>query len=130
MAEGLRANELSPRYRADSMSCRGEREGIAFLPWSPFPGGATHAKDVGLRFAAFADVADAVGATPAGGDAGVAAALVPSDDSDSGGDPHGNHHVDCALNDAGVNERAPATLATTPEHTSMYQEDQPRSPLR
>ena len=93
-------NELSPRYRADlDVLARCEREGIAFLPWSPL-GGATHAKDVGSRFAAFADVADDARGNPARGDAGVAAAHVPGDDSHPGGDPPGNRHVDRALDDA------------------------------
>ncbi len=57
-------NELSPAFR----SSEGELEhcaqqGLAFLPWSPF-GGMSRAAELGSKFAAFGEVADAHGVSP------------------------------------------------------------------
>jgi aryl-alcohol dehydrogenase-like predicted oxidoreductase len=57
-------NEFSPRYRADAdMLATTAAAGVAFLPWSPL-GGASEAADVGSRYAAVADVAQAHGVSP------------------------------------------------------------------
>jgi aryl-alcohol dehydrogenase-like predicted oxidoreductase len=57
-------NEFSPRYRADAdMLATTAAAGVAFLPWSPL-GGASQAADVGSRYAAVAQVAQAHGVSP------------------------------------------------------------------
>jgi aryl-alcohol dehydrogenase-like predicted oxidoreductase len=54
-------NEYSPRYRRDAdVLDRCTQRGIAFLPWSPL-GGASGAEEVGSRYGAFAEVAQAHG---------------------------------------------------------------------
>ncbi len=54
-------NEHSPRFRSsDPELALCDSLGVAFLPWSPL-GGAGEAKQVGSRFAAFAEVADGHG---------------------------------------------------------------------
>jgi aryl-alcohol dehydrogenase-like predicted oxidoreductase len=54
-------NEYSPRYRPDAdVLDRCTQRGIAFLPWSPL-GGASGAEEVGSRYGAFAEVAQAHG---------------------------------------------------------------------
>ena len=57
-------NELSPRFRRDTdVLERCIERGIAFLPWSPL-GGASEARDLGSRYAAFAEIADERGVSP------------------------------------------------------------------
>jgi len=57
-------NELSPAFRSSRPEVElCEELGLAFLPWSPL-GGAGDVRALGERHAAFADVADRVGATP------------------------------------------------------------------
>ncbi|MGB7981976.1 MAG: aldo/keto reductase [Candidatus Nanopelagicales bacterium] len=52
-------NEFSARYRVDAdVLARCAERGIAFLPWSPL-GGAAQAGELGSRYAAFAQVAQA-----------------------------------------------------------------------
>ena len=124
-------NELSPRYRADlDVLARCEREGIAFLPWSPL-GGATHAKDVGPRFAAFADVADAVGATPQEVTLAwllrMSSVMIPIPGATR---PETITSIVRSMTLELTDEQFATLQATPPEHTSMYPEDQPRSPLR
>lgn len=124
-------NELSPRYRADlDVLARCEREGIAFLPWSPL-GGATHAKDVGSRFAAFADVADAMGATPQEVTLAwllrMSPVMIPIPGATR---PETITSIVRSTTLELTDEQFATLQATTPEHTSMYPEDQPRSPLR
>ena len=124
-------NELSPRYRADlDVLARCEREGIAFLPWSPL-GGATHAKDVGSQFAAFADVADAVGATPQEVTLAwllrMSPVMIPIPGATR---PETITSIVRSMTLELTDEQFATLQATTPEHTSMYPEDQPRSPLR
>ena len=124
-------NELSPRYRADlDVLSRCEREGIAFLPWSPL-GGATHAKDVGSRFSALADVADAVGATPQEVTLAWLLRMSPVMIPIPGATCTETITSIVRSTTLELTDEQFATLqATTPEHTSMYPEDQPRSPLR
>ena len=124
-------NELSPRYRADlDVLARCEREGIAFLPWSPL-GGATHAKDVGSRFAAFADVADDVGATPQEVTLAwllrMSPVMIPIPGATR---PETVTSIVRSMTLELSDDQFATLQATTPEHTSMYPEDQPRSPLR
>lgn len=124
-------NELSPRYRADlDVLERCEREGIAFLPWSPL-GGATHAKDVGSRFAAFAQVADEVGATAQEVTLAwllkMSPVIIPIPGATK---PETITSIMRSLDVTLSDEQFNRLQATEPEQTSMYPEDDPRSPLR
>lgn len=124
-------NELSPRYRADlDVLERCEEEGIAFLPWSPL-GGATHAKDVGSRFAAFAEVARELDATPQEVTLTwllrMSPVMIPIPGATR---PETIHSIMRSLELSLTDEQFARLQATQPEHTSMYPEDQPRSPLR
>ena len=124
-------NELSPRYRADlDVLARCEAEGIAFLPWSPL-GGATHAKDLGSRFAAFADVAEEVGATPQEVTLAwllrMSPVMIPIPGATR---PATVGSIVRATKVTLSDEQFDRLQATEPEHTSMYPEDQPRSRLR
>ena len=124
-------NELSPRYRADlDVLERCEEEGIAFLPWSPL-GGATHAKDVGSRFAAFAEVARELDATPQEVTLAwllrMSPVMIPIPGATR---PETIHSIMRSLELLLTDEQFARLQATEPEHTSMYPEDQPRSPLR
>jgi aryl-alcohol dehydrogenase-like predicted oxidoreductase len=57
-------NQYSPAYRSSEPELRlCEELGIAFLPWSPL-GGISKAAELGSRFAAFQEVADAHGVSP------------------------------------------------------------------
>jgi len=124
-------NELSPRYRADlDVLDRCTRDDIAFLPWSPL-GGATHAKDVGSRFAEFAKVADELSATPQEVTLAWLLKMSPVIIPIPGATRPETiasimRSVDVHLTD----EQFERLQATEPEHTSMYPEDQPRSALR
>jgi aryl-alcohol dehydrogenase-like predicted oxidoreductase len=124
-------NELSPRYRADlDVLERCEKEGVAFLPWSPL-GGATHAKDVGSRFAPFAEVAEELGATPQEVTLAWLLRMSPVMIPIPGGTrPETIASIVRATKVTLTDEQFDRLQATEPEHTSMYPEDQPRSPLR
>ncbi|MGA1147126.1 MAG: aldo/keto reductase [Candidatus Nanopelagicales bacterium] len=124
-------NELSPRYRSDiDVLARCETEGIAFLPWSPL-GGATHAKDVGSRFEAFADVADEIGATPQEVTLAwllrMSPVIIPIPGATS---PQTIDSIVRSMDVQLSDEQFLRLESTKPEHTSMYPDDQPRSPLR
>ena len=124
-------NELSPRYRADlDVLERCEEEGIAFLPWSPL-GGATHAKDVGSRFAAFAEVARELDATPQEVTLAwllrMSPVMIPIPGATR---PETIESIMRSLDLTLSDDQFARLQATEPEHTSMYPEDQPRSPLR
>jgi len=57
-------NQYSPAYRSSEPELRlCQALGIAFLPWSPL-GGSSRAADLGSRFAAFQEIADAHGVSP------------------------------------------------------------------
>jgi aryl-alcohol dehydrogenase-like predicted oxidoreductase len=58
-------NEFSPKFRCseDGLDFCAER-GIAFLPWSPLGGTGGAARDVGERFAAFAEIGRDHGVSP------------------------------------------------------------------
>ena len=57
-------NQYSPAYRSSEPELRlCQQMGIAFLPWAPF-GGASRAADLGSRFAAFQEIADAHRVSP------------------------------------------------------------------
>jgi len=122
---------LSPRYRADlDVLERCEKEGVAFLPWSPL-GGATHAKDVGSRFAPFAEVAEELGATPQEVTLAWLLRMSPVMIPIPGGTrPETIASIVRATKVTLTDEQFDRLQATEPEHTSMYPEDQPRSPLR
>jgi aryl-alcohol dehydrogenase-like predicted oxidoreductase len=124
-------NELSPRYRADmDVLSRCETEGIAFLPWSPL-GGATHAKDLGSRSAAFADIANEVGATPQEVTLAwllrMSPVIIPIPGATR------PQTIDSIVRSIGVrlsDEQFHRLQSAEPENRSMYPDDQPRSPLR
>jgi len=124
-------NELSPRYRADlDVLSRCELESIAFLPWSPL-GGATHAKDVGSRFAAFAEVAEEFDATPQEVTLAwllrMSPVMIPIPGATR---PETVTSIIRATALVLSDEQFERLQATEPEHSSMYPEDQPRSRLR
>jgi aryl-alcohol dehydrogenase-like predicted oxidoreductase len=124
-------NELSPRYRADlDVLERCEKEGIAFLPWSPL-GGATHAKDVGSQFSPFAEVAREIDATPQEVTLAwllrMSPVMIPIPGATR---PETIGSIMRSLDLTLTDEQFARLQATEPEHTSMYPEDQPRSPLR
>lgn len=57
-------NEFSPRFRSSEGELRYcAEQGIGFLPWSPL-GGTGGARELGERFADFAEIASARGVTP------------------------------------------------------------------
>jgi len=57
-------NQYSPAYRSSEPELRlCDEMGIAFLPWSPL-GGISKAAELGSRFSAFQEVADAHGVSP------------------------------------------------------------------
>ncbi len=58
-------NEFSPKFRcsSDELAWCGEH-GVAFLPWSPLGGTGGGAKEVGDRFAVFAEIGEARGVSP------------------------------------------------------------------
>jgi aryl-alcohol dehydrogenase-like predicted oxidoreductase len=57
-------NQFSPSYRSSEPELTlADEMGIAFLPWSPL-GGISSAGDLGDRFEAFKDIADARGVSP------------------------------------------------------------------
>lgn len=124
-------NELSPRYRADvDVLDRCADEGIAFLPWSPL-GGATHAKDVGSRFAAFAEVGEEVNASPQEVTLAWLLKLSPVIIPIPGATRPATiesivRSLDVQLSDTQFDR----LQATEPEQTSMYPDDLPRSVLR
>ena len=124
-------NELSPRYRADlDVLDRCTQDAIAFLPWSPL-GGATHAKDVGSRFAEFAKVADELNATPQEVTLAWLLRLSPVIIPIPGATrPETIDSIVRSLDVHLSDEQFERLQATEPEHTSMYPEDQPRSALR
>lgn len=124
-------NELSPRYRADvDVLERCESEGIAFLPWSPL-GGAAHAKGVGSQFTEFAAVAAELGATPQEVTLAwllrMSPVMIPIPGASR---PETIGSIVRALDLTLSDEQFARLQATEPEHTSMYPEDEPRSPLR
>ncbi|GAB3602320.1 aldo/keto reductase [Microbacterium aureliae] len=58
-------NEFSPRHPGSIDELRFcAKRGIAFLPWSPLGGTGGGARDVGTRFSAFGDVAEAHDVSP------------------------------------------------------------------
>jgi diketogulonate reductase-like aldo/keto reductase len=68
LGEGVLAsvqNEFSPKHPGsiDELRHCGEH-GIAFLPWSPLGGTGGGARDVGDRFAVFAEIGQAHGVSP------------------------------------------------------------------
>ncbi len=124
-------NELSPRYRGDlDVLERCEAESIAFLPWSPL-GGSTHAKDVGSRFAAFAEVGEEIDASPQEVTLAWLLRLSPVIIPIPGATRPETiasivRSVDLRLTD----DQFARLQASSPENTSMYPDDAPRSPLR
>nr|WP_294694765.1 aldo/keto reductase [uncultured Friedmanniella sp.] len=55
-------NEFSPRFRSSTDELEFcDSHGIAFLPWSPLGGTGGAAREVGQRFAAFGEIAEAHG---------------------------------------------------------------------
>ena len=124
-------NELSPRYRADlDVLDLCERRGIAFLPWSPL-GGASHAHDIGSRYSVFADVARELDATAQEVTLAwllrMSPVIIPIPGATR---PQTIDSIVQSLDVHLTDEQFDRLQDTEPEHTSMYPEDQPRSPLR
>lgn len=124
-------NELSPRYRTDlDVLARCEEKDIAFLPWSPL-GGSTQAKEVGSRYAAFAEVAAEWNATSQE----IALAwllrlspvMIPIPGASR---PETIDSIVRSLDIQLTDDQFARLQATQPEQTSMYPDDLPRSPLR
>ena len=124
-------NEFSPRYRADAdVLERCTELGIAFLPWSPL-GGAEQAHEVGSRYGAFAEVGARIGASAQEVVLAWLRQLSPVMIPIPGATRI--ETVASIVRSAGVvltPEDQAVLTATTPEATSMYPEDAPRSPLQ
>ena len=124
-------NEFSPRYRADAdVLDRCTELGIAFLPWSPL-GGAEQAHEVGSRYGAFAEVGIPIGASAQEVVLAWLRQLSPVMIPIPGATRV--QTVASIVRSAAIalTPEDQATLsATTPEATSMYPEDAPRSPLQ
>lgn len=124
-------NEFSPRFREHASviaTCAGR--GIAFVPWSPF-GGADRADQVGSRYGAFAEVAEAHGTSAHQVALAWLLALSPTVLPIPG-----SSRPQTATDSAGaavlrLSEDEVARLsATEPEGSSQYPDDQPEPPLR
>jgi len=124
-------NELSPRYRGHlEVLARCEAESIAFLPWSPL-GGSTHAKDVGSRFSVFAEVAEEIDASPQEVTLAWLLRLSPVIIPIPGATrPETVASIVRSVDLRFTDDQFTRLQASSPENTSMYPDDAPRSPLR
>lgn len=124
-------NEFSPRFRGDVDVLEACSElGIAFLPWSPL-GGVDQAHTIGDRYSTFADVGRQVDATPHEVVLAWLAAMSPVMIPIPGASrPQTVDSIARAGSLELTTEQIQRLTATVPEATSMYPEDQPRSPLR
>jgi aryl-alcohol dehydrogenase-like predicted oxidoreductase len=124
-------NEFSPRYRGDADVLDMCTElGIAFLPWSPL-GGSEQAKDVGSRYAAFTDVGSQIGASPQ--ETVIAWLLAKSPVIIPIPGATRPETVESIVRAASITlspDQFTRLDATAPEQSSMYPDDEPRSPLR
>jgi aryl-alcohol dehydrogenase-like predicted oxidoreductase len=123
-------NEWSPRYRGEpDVLDLCSRVGIAFLPWSPL-GGSTQAHVIGSRYAEFARVGEALGASA---QETVLAWLLASSPVmipiPGATRPQTVDSIVRALSIELTDDQRARLDATAPEMESMYPEDQPRSPL-
>jgi aryl-alcohol dehydrogenase-like predicted oxidoreductase len=124
-------NEFSPRFRGDAevLHACSER-GIAFLPWSPL-GGADQAHTIGDRYSPFAEVGVEIGSSPhevvLAWLAGLSPVMIPIPGASR---PETLDSIVRATDVVLTDEQMARLSATIPEETSMYPEDQPRSPLR
>jgi aryl-alcohol dehydrogenase-like predicted oxidoreductase len=124
-------NEYSPRYREDAdvlELCT--RLGIAFLPWSPL-GGSSQAHDVGSRYSDFAEVGAELGASAQ--EAVLAWLLASSPVMIPIPGASRPATVESIVRAATLELSADQFSRldrTQPERSSMYPDDQPRSPLR
>lgn len=124
-------NEFSPRFREHASvidTCA--RRGIAYVPWSPF-GGADRASEVGSRYSAFAEVADAHGVSAHQVALAWLLALAPTV-VPIPGSTRPETASDSAA--AAVLRLSPEEVsrlsATDPEGSSQYPDDEPAPPLR
>lgn len=124
-------NEFSPRYRSDGDVLKACTElGIAFLPWSPL-GGVDQARTIGDRYSVFTDIAHQVAATAHEVVLAWLAALSPTMIPIPGASKPAT--VDSIVRAGNLRlstEQIEQLSASVPEASSMYPEDQPRSPLR
>jgi aryl-alcohol dehydrogenase-like predicted oxidoreductase len=124
-------NEFSPRYRLDAdVLARCAELGIAFLPWSPL-GGADEARDVGSRYAVFAEVGEEIGATPQETVIAWLLALSPVMIPIPGATRPATVESSVKAATLTLSDEQFARLnASEPRDSSMYPDDMPRSPLR
>lgn len=124
-------NEFSPRYRGDAdVLDMCTEQGIAFLPWSPL-GGSDHAKDVGSRYAAFAEVGGEIGASPQEVVLAWLLAKSPVIIPIPGATrPETVESIVRAATITLTPEQFTRVDSTVPEQSSMYPDDEPRSALR
>jgi aryl-alcohol dehydrogenase-like predicted oxidoreductase len=124
-------NELSPRYRRDlDVLDRCTELGIAFLPWSPL-GGAEQAHEVGSHHAAFADVANEIGASAQEVTLAWLLALSPVMIPIPGATRPATIDSIIRSMDLELTAEQMARLnATQFSESSMYPDDLPRSPLQ
>jgi aryl-alcohol dehydrogenase-like predicted oxidoreductase len=124
-------NEFSPRYRgdADVLDVCTSR-GIAFLPWSPL-GGSDQAKEVGSHYAAFAQVGEEIGASPQ--ETVIAWLLAKSSVIIPIPGATRPETVESIVRAASITlspDQFTRLDTTASEQSSMYPDDEPRSPLR
>lgn len=124
-------NEYSPRFREhasviDTCAARG----IAYVPWSPF-GGADRASEVGSRYGAFAEVAEAHGVSAHQVALAWLLALSPTVVPIPGSSRPQTATDSAAAAAVSLSAEEVARLsATEPEGTSQYPDDQPAPALR
>ncbi|PRQ08127.1 aldo/keto reductase [Enhygromyxa salina] len=123
-------NEYSPRYRQDANVLeRCVERGVVFLPWSPL-GGASQASELGSRYAAFAQVADARGVSAQEVTLawlrGLGPGVIPIPGSTR---PETARSSAAAAGLALTDEQMRRLSATSPENTSVFPDDTPPPPM-
>lgn len=124
-------NEFSPRFREHSrlVTTCAER-GIAYVPWSPF-GGADRAAEVGSRYVAFAEVAEAHGVSAHQVALAWLLSLSPTVIPIPGSTRPQTIVDSVAAAGLRLSASEQARLgATEPEGSSQYPDDQPEPPMR
>jgi len=124
-------NEYSPRFRADGdVLERCTELGIAFLPWSPL-GGAEQAHQVGSHYREFAEVGEEVGASAQEVVLAWLLATSPVMLPIPGATRPATVESIVRAGSLQLSDEQVRRLAdTTPQESSMYPDDEPRSPLR
>ena len=124
-------NEYSPRFRADAdVLARCTERGIAFLPWSPL-GGAEQAHQVGSHYREFAEVGEEVGASAQEVVLAWLLATSPVMIPIPGATRPATVESIVRAGSLKLSDAQVRRLADTiPQESSMYPDDEPRSPLR